>query len=285
MSRILIALVFTLGCAQTDDLPFFDAMPIVDATVDTKQPVDIPPVGDQTIPDNWKMWAHSKNQLFSILPNTLELTLVGEFKLIGEAGTEAPDINDLAVTPDNKVYALSQTALYQVDIKTAEISKLTDVETSSSNVALTFEVTGTLLAADKDGNLRRIDPKTGQITEIGSYGEGFGAGGDLVGVANGTVYGVNDAGEKKWNNYLVTVDPNTGKATEIGAIGFHHVWGLCYWRGTIYGLTRGNSDPDPTKNEPGQLIAIDPELGNGTLIASYPYEFWGGAVIPLAPLK
>jgi len=279
MSRIIIVLVFSVGCAQTDDLPFFDASPIVDATVDTKKPVDLADVGDYTIPDNWKMWAHSKNQLFSILPNTLELTLVGEF------GPDAPDINDLAVTPDNKVYALSQTALYEVDRKTAQITKLTDVETSSSNVALTFEVSGTLLAADKDGNLRRIDPKTGEITEIGSYGEGFGAGGDLVGVANGTVYGVNDFGEKKWDNYLVKVDPATGKATEVGAIGFHHVWGLCYWRGTIYGLTRGNSDPDPTKNAPGQLIAIDPELGYGTLVESYPYEFWGGAVIPLAPLK
>lgn len=214
-----------------------------------------------------EMYAHSQVQLFAIDPKSLELTLVGDF------APEAPDINDLAVTPKGQLYGIAKNDLYKINHETAEITHVTTLE-GNANVALTFEVSGTLLASDKAGALRRIDPVTGEVTEIGVYGSGLGESGDLVAIKDGTLFGVNDKGETAFdNNELMTIDPETGAATVIGPIGFDHVWGLAYWKGTIYGLTKA-----------GDMLAIDPATGAGTLINKYEYDFWGAAVTPMAPI-
>jgi hypothetical protein len=215
-----------------------------------------------------KMYAHSGDKLLEIDPTTLQVTLVGSF------APNAPHMNDLAITPNGEMYVLSSSNLYKVEASTAKITWVAAVA-GTSNVALTFEVKGTLLASDKTGALRRIDPKTGVVTEIGTYGSGLGSSGDLVAIKDGTLYGVDDVSSTAYyDNQLLTVDPSTGKATVIGSIGFKQVWGLAFWKGTVYGLTKG-----------GDFIAIDPKTGKGTLIKNLPYEFWGAAVTPLAPIS
>lgn len=214
-----------------------------------------------------QMYAHSSKELFAIDPSTLKLSSIGLF------GTGSPDINDLAVTPDGQIYAVSVNDLWQVDRKTAALTHVTKVQ-GTANVALTFEVGGTLLASDKGGMLRRIDPKTGQVTDVGHYGTGMSASGDLVAIKDGTLFGVNDGDGADKPNQLITINPSTGKATIVGTIGYHHVWGLAYWRGTVYGLTRD-----------GQLLGIEPKTGKGTLVETFAsIQFWGAAVTPLAPI-
>jgi hypothetical protein len=257
IAGVLLAVAAAAACADTGWNPRADRGP--------EASPDLGPLPDGVTYAAQQMYAHSRDQLFAIDPADLTLTLVGTF------GPNAPDINDLAVTPGGAVYALTVNELYRVDHKTAQLTRVTAVQ-GSDNVAMTFEPKGTLLASDKAGGLRRINPQTGAVEEIGSYGAGLGSSGDLVAIKDGTMFGVNDVNAAS-NNQLLTVSLATGKATVVGSIGFPQVWGLAYWRGTIYGLTKR-----------GDLIAIDPKTGKGKLIRNYPYEFWGAAVTPLAPI-
>jgi hypothetical protein len=271
--KAVVVLVVLLGAACADQT-YVSADASADLGTDLVpdgwMPTDWGPSPDGLPPALQKMYAHSQQQLFAIDPDTLALSPVGSFF------PNAPDINDLAVTPGGEIYGISINDLYLVDATTAEISHVTSVQ-GTANVALTFEVGGTLLASDKLGALRRIDPKTGQVTEIGSYGTDLGESGDLVAIKDGTLFGVNDVGPNgsaKSNNDLLTIDPSTGAATVVGPIGFDRVWGLAYWKGVVYGLTRD-----------GELLSIDPATGAGTLVSSFSYEFWGAAVTPIAPIE
>jgi outer membrane protein assembly factor BamB len=257
-----------IGCADTATFPPAPDARDLRATEGIAPWPDLGPSIDYggLVPGG-KMYAHSKTQLFAIDPATLKLTPIGSF------GSGNPDINDLAVTPDGKIFACSVNDLWQVDRQTAALTHVTKVQ-GTANVALTFEVAGTLLASDKSGMLRRIDPKTGAVQEIGPYGNGMSASGDMVAIKDGTLFGVNDGDGADQPNQLITIDPKTGKATIVGSIGYHHVWGLAYWRGTVYGLTRD-----------GQLLGIDPKTGKGTLIETFSHQFWGAAVTPLAPIE
>jgi len=147
----------------------------------------------------------------------------------------------------------------------------------STNVALTFDADGTLLGADKDGNYRRIEPKTGAVTPIGSWGPGYSASGDIVATMDGTLYALADAGGSASydNDALVTLDPKTGKATEIGRTGFYAVWGAGFWCGRVYGFTEG-----------GQVVEIDVKTGQGKQVgkAAPGIQFNGAGVTPRAPL-
>ena len=211
-----------------------------------------------------KMFAHSATQLFSIDPTTLDLAVVGTF------GPSAPDINDLAVTPDGKLYGISVNDLWQIDHETAQVTHVVKVQ-GTANAALTFEAAGTLLGADKTGMLRRVDPKTGAVTDVGSFGTGLIASGDLVAIKDGTLFGttIGDTSDD-----LVKIDPKTGHATVVGSTGFSKVYGLAFWKGTIYGLTAT-----------GELLAIAPATGKATKVRSFTQVFWGAAVSPLAPIE
>jgi len=212
------------------------------------------------------MYSHSGDTLFRIDPEQLNVVTVGAF------WPNAPHMTDLAVTPDGRLYAISNNNLFEVDGITAEVTWVAKVP-GQINVALTFDKDGTLLAADKSGGVRRIDPQSGQVTEIGVYGDGMGSSGDLVGLSDGRLYDVNDVGSAKSNNELIIVSPVSGQATRVGSIGFRMVWGLSFWGGTLYGFTRN-----------GDFLSIDPASGQGTLIHGYAHEFWGAAVTPKAPL-
>ena len=279
------------GCVDTESLDFPDAGGSPDARVDLGGPEqfiwpDLPPQGDYTVnPINAKMYAHSKNELFSLAPGDLKLTKVGDFHPNG------PDINDLAITTDGTMYALSINDLYKVDPKTAKLTHVTAVK-GTANVSLTFEKTGKiLLAADKQGDLRSIafsGPNAGTVTTLGNYGDGQTSSGDLVGISDGTLFDTTDKGKgaTKENNKLVIVDQKTGRATPICSVGHGQVWGLAFWLGTIYGFTKD-----------GKLLRIkltrDELRGQwvGCTTApvekkdQYSHEFWGAAVTPLAPIK
>lgn len=212
------------------------------------------------------MFSHSGDTLYRIDPKLLKVEEVGQF------WPNAPHMTDLAVTPDGKLYAISNNNLYEVNGLTAEVRWIVKVP-GLTNVALTFDKDGSLLAADKSGGFRRVDPHTGQVTEIGTYGAGLGSSGDLVALADGRLYDMNDVDAAKSNNELISIDPQTGVATTVGGTGFRMVWGLSFWGGTLYGFTRA-----------GEFLAIDPQTGQGTLIQATGHEFWGAAVTPEAPL-
>jgi len=250
-----------------------------------------------TSPTLWKLYAHDQKKLFVIDPTTLKagkpkLSVVGSFSFDASIPTNERSVNDIAVTPDGKLYAVSKTTLYRVDPFTAKLTKVTVVKDKNDkspppNVSLTFEKSGMLLASDMDGALRRIHyqgSQKGKVEDIGVYGDGQGSSGDLVAIKDGTLYGVSQKGmgATTSNNKLLKINPSTGKASPIGSIGHGYVWGLAYWAGVIYGFT-SEKNPDG-----GKLLKIDPKTGKGTLMNEYPYfphQFWGAAVTPMAPIK
>lgn len=308
-SKSLISLAFSLvlavslaSCADTSPpfTPGDSGTPTPDQDTATPDQFVFPDQGpgSDAKPTLWQLYAHDREQLLVIDPLTLKLgqvklTLVGTFSFDKEVPDNERSINDMAVTPDGELYAVSKTTLYRIDPQTAHASKVAEVKEGADknpppNVALTFERSGQLLASDKDGALRRIHytgSKKGQVELIGSYGSGLKSSGDLVAIKDGTLYGASDegSGASKENNLLIRVDPKTGQARVVGAIGHGYVWGLAYWAGVIYGFTA-----EPTNPGTGKLLRIDPDTGKGTLLVEYPYypyQFWGAAVTPMAPIN
>jgi hypothetical protein len=233
------------------------------------EPEDLARRGDMPVSDGTIIYLHDAKTLFTLDPFSFALTTVGAFGA-------AESMTDLAVTPDGAVYTISKSALYRVDTKSGKATRVVDVPTMSFNVALTFEPAGTLLASDKAGELRRIDPMTGKVTVIGNAGGGYNSAGDLVAVADGTMYGIADTGPSAstMNNVLLTVDVKTGRAKAIGPCGYGGVFGLAYSLGRVLGFTRN-----------GEVIRIDPKTGKGTLVKTHPNEeFDGAGVTPLVPI-
>ena len=293
----LIILLAAAGCVDPDVFDDPDGAVKPDAAADKGSPwPDMGKLGD-TSPTLWQLYAHDQQQLFVIDPTTLKvgkpkLSVVGKFSFDASIPKNERSVNDIAVTPDGKLYAVSKTTLYQVDPFTAKLTKVGVVKDKNDkspppNVSLTFEKSGLLLASDKAGALRRIHYKgsnKGTVVDLGEYGSGQTSSGDLVAVKDGTLYGASDKGKgaTKTNNMLLKINPQTGVATPVGPIGHGYVWGLAYWAGVIYGFT---SELNPKS---GKLLKIDPKTGKGTLIVEYPYypyQFWGAAVTPLAPIK
>jgi hypothetical protein len=229
---------------------------------------DMTPPPDQMVnPEEYPMYAHDDLTLYVVVPNgeSFDLDTVGDFN-VDDA------ITDLAVTPDGRLFVISNTALYEANKTTGQATLLTKVD--GDNVALTFLPDNTLLASGQSGLVTRINPDTGDITDVGEFGSGFATAGDLVAVADGTMYAISDEPDAQDNNILITVNTQTGAGTEVGRIGFGNVWGVAYNGGKLYAFT-----------EPGQLIEIDPQTGAGKLVRDFGKEdgvrFWGAGVNPL----
>ena len=229
---------------------------------------DLSPVPYDFPPQLGIIYAHTGTTLYTVDASSYDLTTVGDF-----GGMD--DMTDLAVTPDGNVYTISRTALYKVDTNTGAATQLF-AGIASSNVALTFKDDGTLLAADQAGAVRTIDPTNGNITELGTYGTGYDTAGDLVAIADGTMYGVSTKAPTlgSTTNVLIKVNTTTAKATSVGKIGYTGVFGVAYAGGRVLAFT-----------STGQIIRIDPSTGIGTLVKTHAgLKFYGAGTSPLVPV-
>jgi outer membrane protein assembly factor BamB len=220
-------------------------------------------------PPSVLMYAHSADTLYVVDSKDLSLKTLGKF------GIEE-NITDLAVTGQGQIFAISSGKLYQVSPTTAKATFVANVP-GVLNVGMTFLPDGELLATDKDGGVRRVDPTSGNITELGTFGAQLATAGDLVSVADGTMFAISDQGPNDIydeDNLLVTVNTGTGVATPVGQIGFNEVFGCAYANGHVYAFTKA-----------GQLIEINPTTGQGTEVKDFGIEFWGAGVTPLVPLE
>lgn len=257
----LFAILFTLGCAVSGE-----DMPVVDD--DNQDQAGSPDAGFIPDPDPVavNMYVHTADTLYIVDDANFALIEIGGFNADS-------NMIDMAVTPDGEIYAVSFESVYQINQDTGAASYRADV--TYGNVGMTFLPDGTLLAADDAGGVRIIDPVTGGVTEIGSFGNGFALSGDLVAVANGTMYGIADEGpngDEATNNLLLRVNTSTGVATAIGPIGYAGVYGVAVANDHVYAFT-----------DNGEIIEINPSTGAGTLVASYPDKsFWGAGVTPKA---
>lgn len=257
----LFAILLTMGCAVSGD-----EMPVGDD--DNQDQPGSPDAGSIPDPDPVavNMYVHTADTLFIVDDVNFALIEVGSFNADS-------NMIDMAVTPDGEIYAVSFESVFQINQETAAATFRADI--TYGNVGMTFLPDGTLLAADDAGGVRIIDPVTGAVTEIGAFGNGYALSGDLVAVADGTMYGIADegpSGTEATNNLLLRVNTSTGAATAIGPIGYAGVYGVAVANDHVYAFT-----------DDGEIIEINPTTGAGTQVASYPDKsFWGAGVTPKA---
>ncbi|MBA3499497.1 MAG: hypothetical protein M4D80_20155 [Myxococcota bacterium] len=222
------------------------------------------------------VYAHTSSQLYKVDPDTLGVTLVGNFTFVGGGGDQ---ITDLAIDQTGLMIGISFTSVYRIDPATAACTRLSEDLTATFN-GLSFvpasEIGQTgpdILVATRNANgvVSRIDPTTGNATQVGNMGA-FSSSGDLVSIAGfGTVQTADNGASP---DRLVRLAPSSFAASPIGNnIGYGDIWGIAYWKGKIFGFT-----------EAGQFITIDPTSGVGTLVQGNGPRWWGAAVTTLAPV-
>ena len=117
----------------------------------------------------------------------------------------------------------------------------------------------------------RVDPMTGQITQVGDMGASYSSSGDTVAVDGfGTVQTVPGSN----GDTLVKLAPSSFAATPIGSgTGFSQLWGIAFWKNKIYGFANT-----------GEFVLIDDTTGVGTMVTQTNEAWWGAAVTTLAPV-
>ncbi|HEX6838872.1 MAG TPA: hypothetical protein VF334_19975, partial [Polyangia bacterium] len=213
----------------------------------------------------YTVYAHSDTVLYSIDLNAKTLLTVGPFN--------APNkdvITDLAVGPDNTIYVVSKTNIYTASPTDGHVTLLGAISTcGSDNVAMSLTPDGKLLLGDFKGQICSVDITTNPptVTQLGMMGSGMALSGDMVAVADGTIYGtgylISDGNTKGTglNNVLVKLNPMTGQMTsQIGPTGFPKLFGVAYALGQVFGFTHDGS---------GDVVSIDPSTGKGTLFNSF----------------
>jgi hypothetical protein len=220
------------------------------------------------------VYAHSASQLYKIDPDTLDVTLVGSFAW--PSGYSGEQMTDVALDKDANMVGISFYNVYAVNKDTAACTRLAPLDREFNGLSfIPGEEVGTgteiLVGAANDGTVWRVDKTTGQSTQIGSYGSGYGSSGDIVSVTNfGTVATV--TGGLGGTDKLVRVDPTTGAATLIGDTGVSSIWGLGFWKGKVYGFTDNN-----------EFVLIDVNTGLATLVKTGNVDWWGAGVTTSAP--
>ena len=279
--------------------PPLDAPLTADAPVDLSLPVDHLSFdfsgAERPPPAPGKVYAHSDNALWLLEPISKQVTMVGMFDCVG---TTVGSMVDIAIDRAGKMTGCAAIsfngalggALVSIDPTNAHCSVLTrgaDLVTS-----LTYVPEGTLvpnaeaLVGYAEDRYVRVDPATGQLTDIGLLNNAASGGvrwlssGDVVSIKDGGTYltVTPESGPMSGGDRIVEVDPKTGALKRIiGATGMGDVLGLGYWGGIAYGFTLA-----------GSLIQIDLTTGAGTRIpipgAPADLAFYGAGTTTVAPI-
>jgi DNA-binding beta-propeller fold protein YncE len=221
----------------------------------------------------YTVYAHADHVLYRVDLASKTLIEVGPFKapLVPSGSKMVEDtITDLAVAPDDTIYVISHTTLYTASAADGHVTSVGAVTTCGTEaVAMTFTPDGSLYAGDYKGAFCKIDLTTmpPAVKHIGTLGGGLALAGDLVAVADGTMYGtaykLSDPSKSgtQLNNLLVKLDPASGTVTQqIGPTGSAELFGVAYALGQVFGFTHDGS---------GHVVTIDPKTGTGTLFNTF----------------
>lgn len=269
-AALFLASIVAVGCGTDGNSGELPDGSITTPTIDAD-------VGPETI----RMFVHTDDTLYRIDNQNFALLEVGPFN-----APNGERMTDLAITPDGEIYTISsstsetKSALWTINKNSGQATHVADVGEvgAQANVGMTFLIDGTLLATDKTGGVRKIDPLTGAVTELGEFGQGYATAGDLVGIEDGRMFAISDMGpngNEATNNVLITINPETGAfISSIGQIGWGRVFGSAVANNRIYAFT-----------DEGYVIEINPSNGVGTERALYSdIRFWGAGVTPRAAI-
>jgi hypothetical protein len=229
--------------------------------------------GDGPPAETTYVYAHTASTLYRVDPDTLAISLVGNFQWPG--GSD--QMTDIAIDKTGLMIGVSFDKVYRVDPSNAHATLLSASLDGTFN-GLSF-VPATMLGTTgddvlvgtrgSDGVVMRIDAMTGSATQVGNMGA-YQSSGDLVAVEGfGTVQTVLGTSSDR----LARLAMLTFNATPIGDTGYGEIWGLAFWKNKIYGFTNS-----------GQFVLIDPATGHATLVSTNGEAWWGAAVTTLAPV-
>ncbi len=222
-----------------------------------------------------KVYAHSDARLYTVDPDSLEVTLVSPFRWTDAYPYDS--MTDIAIDSHGNMVGISFDHVYAVNPATGVVTYLADLDRSFNGMSfISSQSMGDgaeiLVAAALDGSFYELDPVTGRSTMIGNYGADMASSGDIVSVTGfGTVATVTRAGSA--TDWLVRVDPTTGAATPIGDTGVSGVWGLGYWGTEIYGFTSAN-----------EFVLLDRDSGHASVVEASDVAWWGAGVTTEADL-
>lgn len=228
--------------------------------------------------DTVYVYAHTASTLYKVDPDTLQVTMVGDFNW-GSVGSD--QMTDIAIDKTGQMIGVSFSRVYRVDPDNANTTLLSNSLSGNFN-GLSF-VPASMLGQtgddvlvgtqNSDGKVFRIDPTTGDAMEVGDMGVGFSSSGDMVAVEGfGTVQTVPNL--TSGGDRLARLEQGTFAATTIGnGTGFSQIWGVAFFKNKVYGFTNG-----------GAFLLIDPNTGAGTMVSNNGIEWWGAGVTTIAPV-
>jgi hypothetical protein len=259
--------------ADADDVVMgFEAPPPLDV-----RPLDVGDPGGTVL-----VYAHSDDTLYTVDPTTRNVVRVGSFAFPTDGRMHT--MTDLAVDAMGRITGVTQDALYTIDPMSARCTLIRALPTTNTRVfvGLSWLPVGALDPAAEvlvggatDGTLWRIDATTGQTRMVGTLPSGWGISGDLVSIRGAATYAtVRRTSGTSTTDTLVTLTFGSGVTMRtIGEVGFRSLYGLGYWRQTLYGFSRA-----------GELIAIAANTGRGTRVSMPAMQFSGAGVTTVASI-
>jgi hypothetical protein len=174
----------------------------------------------------------------------------GAARRVGETGVRG--LTDVAMTPSGRLYAIGFTRLFELDVRTGRATQIGNGLGVSDANALAADAEGRLFVATEGGRFGTVDPGSGRVAILGSYGSRLRSSGDLAFSRNGELYGT---GSGASGEVLFTVDARTGAASVRGRLPEPRVYGLAFSpAGVLLGAARGDEQRP-------LLISINPANG------------------------
>lgn len=229
---------------------------------DTTRPaidVDITGAGFQaaTAP----VYIHTRGELFSLDPMTMQLTSIGAFN----PGLGLSNMVDIAIDLRGAMYGIDSSGqVYSIDPSNAALSSLFQYVNGGAP-GLTCLSNGKLVAAGLE--LTILDPVTGRVDQTIIQPNVFETSGDVIALPDGKLYWTVTNGTR---DSLVRVDPATGSATPLPNLPTDAVYGLGYAGGQLLGFAAS-----------GVMLVLDPTTGAELSSTQLPGEWFGGTTNPV----
>ncbi len=178
--------------------------------------------------------------------------------------TVISDFTDIALAPDRTLYACDTSAIYRLDERTGEETRV--MTAPAPLVGLEVGPDGALYGAALDELVWRIDVASGTSAPIGQLPLGWVAAGDIAFIDGRMYITVSDDGGSRFaNNALVELMAD-GTSRMIGPLGRNCVWGLAAFGADLYGLSCR-----------GLILTIDEERGTYEEYRNLGLTLHGGA--------
>jgi len=244
-------------------------------------PLDVRPADGDT-PGTVLVYAHSDDTLYTVDPTTRMVQRIGMFQFPTDGNMHS--MTDLAVDAMGRITGVTEDALYTIDPLSARCTLIRALPVADRRVfvGLTWLPAGVLdagaevlLGGATDGSLWRINATTGQTARVGALPTGWGISGDLVSIRGAATYATvrRTTGTSTTDTLVTLTFGSSVQMRTIGEVGFRSLYGLGYWRQTLYGFTRA-----------GELISIAASTGRGTRVSMPAMQFSGAGVTTVASI-